>query len=57
MATTEEKTPEDRALSKRRVKVYKLNAAGAWDDTGTGYVEVKVIDVRRSYFSDLYLKL
>lgn len=29
----------------RRVKVYRLNAEGGWDDNGTGFVSLKPIDV------------
>ena len=32
------------AQNRRRVKVYKLNSAGDWDDLGTGFVECKVLE-------------
>lgn len=34
-----------------RVKVYKLNEEGTWDDTGTGHVNVEYIEVRIVFFS------
>lgn len=30
----------------QRVKVYKLNEAGLWDDRGTGHVTVEYMEVR-----------
>jgi protein phosphatase-4 regulatory subunit 3 len=32
----------------RRVKVYRLNAEGGWDDNGTGFVSLKPIDKHAS---------
>jgi hypothetical protein len=31
-----------------RVKLYKLNAQGHWDDKGTGHVAVEFLPVRNS---------
>ena len=30
----------------QRVKVYRLNEEGLWDDKGTGHVTVEVVEVR-----------
>lgn len=29
---------------RRRVKVYKLNSVGDWDDLGTGFVECRTLE-------------
>eukprot|EP01122_Echinamoeba_exundans_P012125 TRINITY_DN5011_c0_g1_i1.p1 TRINITY_DN5011_c0_g1~~TRINITY_DN5011_c0_g1_i1.p1 ORF type:complete len:867 (+),score=172.56 TRINITY_DN5011_c0_g1_i1:151-2751(+) len=34
-------TTQQQTSVKRRVKVYRLNAEGTWDDSGTGYVDLK----------------
>jgi protein phosphatase-4 regulatory subunit 3 len=30
----------------QRVKVYRLNEEGLWDDKGTGHVSVELVEVR-----------
>ena len=32
----------------QRVKVYRLNEEGLWDDRGTGHVSVELMEVRRA---------
>lgn len=32
-------------VAMQRVKVYRLNAEGQWDDKGTGHVSVEVMEV------------
>jgi hypothetical protein len=39
-------TTQQQSSAKRRVKVYRLNAEGTWDDSGTGYVDLKWAGVR-----------
>lgn len=41
--------PENFVVSDmERVKLYKLNEAGLWDDRGTGHVTVEFIEARIS---------
>ncbi len=39
----------------QRVKVYRLNDEGKWDDKGTGHVSVEYLEVRFLYPSALIL--
>lgn len=39
-------TPAMGDLDLQRVKVYRLNEEGLWDDKGTGHVSVEVVQVR-----------
>lgn len=32
----------------QRIKVYRLNEEGLWDDRGTGHVSVEMMEVRRA---------
>jgi hypothetical protein len=34
------------AMDMQRVKVYRLNEEGTWDDKGTGHISVEVMQVR-----------
>jgi len=34
----------------QRVKVYRLNDEGKWDDQGTGHVSVDYLEVCKSFF-------
>lgn len=36
----------------QRVKVYKLNSDGLWDDKGTGHVSVEFMEVSSVAFTD-----
>lgn len=36
----------NRNFSVHRVKVYKLNAEGQWEDKGTGHISVEYMEVR-----------
>ena len=35
-------------VAMQRVKVYRLNTEGQWDDKGTGHVSVEVMEVGSS---------
>jgi hypothetical protein len=35
--------------TRRRVKIYQLNADGQWEDKGTGHVSMLFLEVRISY--------
>ena len=39
---------DDQYLYMQRVKVYRLNEQGSWDDKGTGHVSVEYMEVRLS---------
>lgn len=39
----------------QRVKVYRLNDDGKWDDQGTGHVTIDYLEVCKYFFVPFYL--